>query len=489
MTNPATNSLPLRQRRRAKIVATIGPASETPERLRQLIEAGIDVARLNFSHGDRKDHARVIEHIRSISKELDRPVALLQDLQGPKIRIGDLPNGGIDLKSGDPFTLTTEAISGSQTSTSITYPALPNEVKTNDEFLLSDGLLRFRVESVDNTEVHCRVLDGGHLRSRAGVNLPGIKLSVPALTDKDRADLEFGIDQQVDFIALSFVRHAADIVELKNLLAAAKADIPVIAKLEKPEAVEDNLEDILAVTDAVMVARGDLGVELSPERVPFLQKTIIQKAAHFKKPVITATQMLESMIDNPRPTRAEASDVANAVFDGTDAVMLSGETATGDYPVESVRMMDRIVREAERHVADRYERRAAEELPIDFPDAIAKTACQAAADIDAKAIVACTQSGFTALLISNQRPSTPILAFTPATKIYHRLCLYWGIVPKLLLDFVPETETMITRIDAVLDRKELVQHGDSLVIIAGTPATHEGATNLMKLHRVGETFA
>lgn len=488
MTNSAPDSGPLLQRR-AKIVATIGPASAAPDRLRKLIEAGIDIARLNFSHGTHQDHAQVIKHIRSISQELDRPVALLQDLQGPKIRIGDLPGGGIDLKIDDPFMLTTEAISGDQSRASITYLALPNDVDEGDTFLLSDGLLRFQVESIDHSEVHCRVLNDGHLRSRVGVNLPGIELSMPALTDKDRVDLEFGIAQQVDFIALSFVRRAADIVELKDLLAAANADIPVIAKLEKPEAVEENLDAILAATDAVMVARGDLGVELEPERVPFLQKTIIQQAAHFKKPVITATQMLESMVDNPRPTRAEVSDVANAVFDGTDAVMLSAETASGKYPIESVRMMDKIIRDAESHIPDRHERRADEELPIDFSNATAQAACRAAADIEAKAIVACTQSGFTALLISNQRPSTPILAFTPHTRIYHRLCLYWGIVPKLLLNFVPDNEKMIAKIDTILAREHFVRPDDSLVIISGTPVTHQGATNLMKLHRVGETSA
>ena len=486
MTNSATDNLD--KYRRAKIVATIGPASESPERLRELIEAGVDIARLNFSHGDHAGHTQVVQHIRSISEELNRPVALLQDLQGPKIRIGDLPGGGIDLKTDDPFTLTTEGDDGSQTRASITYQPLPNDVEVDDEFLLSDGLLKFKVESIDNTEVHCRVLNGGHLRSRAGVNLPGIKLSAPALTDKDREDLKFGIEQEVDFIALSFVRRADDIKELKDLLAAENADIPIIAKLEKPEAVEDedNLDAILKATDAVMVARGDLGVELSPERVPFLQKTIIQKAARAKKPVITATQMLESMIENPRPTRAEASDVANAVFDGTDAVMLSGETATGDYPAESVSMMDSIVRDAESHSDFRHDHLTNAPSSIDFPNAIARAACQAAAGIKAEAIVVSTESGSTALLISNQRPSTPILALTPNKNIYRRLCLYWGIIPHIL-EFDPKTEEMVDKVETALLRDKLIQRGQPVVITAGYPAMQVGSTNLMKLHRVDES--
>jgi pyruvate kinase len=475
--------------RRAKIVCTIGPSTRSPERLRELMEAGMDVARLNFSHGNHADHARLMADLRQLSRELGRPLAILQDLRGPKIRVGELEAGFVELQTGQSLVLTTEKVKGNSSRVSTSYQQLPQDVHQGDEILLNDGLLRLVVKQVGQGEVECRVVDGGILRAGAGINLPGVELSAPSLTEKDHLDLAFGMAQGVDFVALSFVRQAADIVQLKEILERAGSPIPVVAKLEKPQAI-DALDDILQVADGVMVARGDLGVELSPERVPFIQKTIIRKAFRAQVPVITATQMLESMIAHPRPTRAEASDVANAVFDGTDAVMLSGETAVGQYPVEAVRMMDRIVREAERHATFTPERRrrAEQDRPLSFPDAMADAAGRVAADLKAAAIIAFTQSGFTARLISKYRPSTPIIAFTPNERVFRCLCLYWGVQPRHAL-FIEDTDQMIEAVDARLRREGLIREGDRLVILAGTPSTHSGTTNLMRLHLAGQRLS
>ncbi len=472
--------------RRAKIVCTIGPASRSPDALRQLIGAGMNVARLNFSHGSHADHAGVIADLRRIAGEMGRPLAILQDLQGPKIRLGTLRDGAVDLHRGARFTLTTEDIEGDAERASTTYKALPADVREGDDILLSDGLLRLVVDEVTQTEVACTVVDGGHLRQRAGINLPGAELSVPSMTEKDLADLAFGVEQGVDWVALSFVRSAADIIALKVELARLHADVCVVAKLEKPQAIKA-LDAIVDATDAVMVARGDLGVEMSPERVPFIQKTIIRACTAVGKPVITATQMLESMIENPRPTRAEASDVANAVFDGTDAVMLSGETAMGAYPIEAVRMMDRIVCEAERNVAAQPEqrRRARRVAPLSFSDAIAEAAGQVAADTQAAAIVAFTQSGFSAELIARSRPQTPIYAFTPNERVQRRLCLHWGVEPRLSA-YVERTQDMIEVVEERLVSEEHIRVGDSLVFLAGMPSNRPGTTNTLRLHRVGE---
>jgi len=477
------------QERRVKIVCTIGPGTRAPERLRELIEAGMDVARLNFSHGTHADHAQIIADVRRLARELDRPVAILQDLQGPKIRIGRLRGGRAELEAGSRFVLTAEDVEGDSTRVAVSYAGLPQDVQVGDPILLSDGLLRLEVVAVGDTEVECAVVDGGELRDRAGINLPGAEFGVPSLTEKDRADLEFGIEQEVDFVALSFVRRAQDIAELKEFLAPAGARVEVIAKLEKPQAIEA-LDEILQVADGVMVARGDLGVEMSPERVPFIQKMIIERAALFQVPVIIATQMLEWMIEHPRPTRAEASDVANAVFDGTDAVMLSGETSIGRYPLEAVRMMDRIVREAEKHISFLPERRhrPLPEIAAIFPNATAEAACRAAADIRAVAIVAFTESGFTARLISKHRPPTPIIAVTPHQHVRRRLCLYWGVTPRKS-EFIEGTDRMIREIDTSLRREGVVRTGDCLVIVAGMPTGQTGTTNLMRLHRAGDPLA
>jgi len=468
--------------RRAKIVCTIGPASR--DRLGELIAAGMDVARLNFSHGEHGEYARIVADIRQLARDQGRTVAILQDLQGPKIRTGRHVDGPLQLAAGQTFTITTAEVAGTAQQVSTTYEPLPRDVAAGDEILLSDGLLRLVVQKVRGAEVVCEVVNGGVLRERAGINLPGVDLSVPSMTAKDRADLAFGIAQEVDYVALSFVRRAEDMAALQAILKQAPVPIAAVAKLEKPQAIEV-LDDIIAVSDAVMVARGDLGVELSPERVPSVQKSIIRAAVQAGKPVITATQMLESMIENPRPTRAEASDVANAVLDGTDAVMLSGETAVGQYPVEAVQMMERIVREAERGLQLSPERRRrGDELPLSFPDAIAEAAGRVAADTHAAAIVAFTQSGFTARLISKHRPAHPIFAFTARTHVLSRLSLNWGVYPRYA-EFVADTDEMVARVDAMLREEGLVQQGDNLVILAGMPPTQQGTTNLLRLHRVG----
>lgn len=472
--------------RRAKIVCTIGPASHSPDVLRALVDAGMDVARLNFSHGSHADHAVVVADLRRIADEAGRPLAILQDLQGPKIRLGMLQGGAVQLGTGARFVLTTEEIEGDADRASTTYKALPSDVTQGDDILLSDGLLRLRVDGVNGEDITCTVVDGGHLRQRAGINLPGAELSVPSMTEKDLADLAFGVEQGVDWVALSFVRSAADVDALKAELARLQADAGVIAKLEKPQAI-DALDDIVDAADAIMVARGDLGVEMSPERVPFIQKTIIRACAAAGKPVITATQMLESMIENPRPTRAEASDVANAVFDGTDAVMLSGETAMGAHPIHAVQMMHRIVSEAERNVAAQPEmrRRARREAALSFSDAIAEAAGQVAADTKAAAIVAFTQSGFSAKLIARSRPQTRIYAFTPHRRVQRRLCVHWGLEPRYAA-YLERTQDMIEVVEQQLLEEGIVRAGDSLVFLAGMPSNRPGTTNMLRLHTVGD---
>lgn len=474
--------------RRAKIVATIGPASRSPKDLRALLEAGIDVARLNFSHGSHANHRQVFDDLRRLSAELDRPLAILQDLQGPKIRIGTLTNGSVHLDAGADITLTTATAPGTAQLISTPYQELPDVVSPGDDILLSDGLIRLQVASADGERVECRVIEGGTLRERAGMNLPGTGGHAPSLTDKDIEDLAFGLQLGVDYVALSFVRRAADVLDLKGRIKAAGSHAAVVAKLEKPQAIDD-LDAILDAADVVMIARGDLGVELSPERVPFVQKEIIRRAATKRVPVITATQMLESMVEHPRPTRAEASDVANAIVDGTDAVMLSGETAIGVNPPGVVRMMDRIVVEAESH-ADYLlhlgRRRRSEDGVASFDGAAAEAACGAAADIDARAILACTQSGFTARLVSKFRPRTPILAFTPHAHVYRQIALFWGVQPRLS-EFIASTSAMIDAVDALLLEEGFTQSGDALVFLAGTPPTQTGSTNLMKLHVAGSS--
>lgn len=469
--------------RRARIVATLGPASSSPDIIEELIRAGMSVARLNFSHGNHETHLKALKNIREISKKLKVPVAVLQDLQGVKIRTGTLKDRNpVKLSEGDQFVITTSKVEGNASIVSTSYSDLPRDVRPDDRILLSDGLIELVVESISETEVICRVVSGGLLRENQGVNIPGAEITAPALTEKDLEDLEFGIQNKVDYIALSFVRRPEDVLQLKEKLAEKKADIPIIAKLEKPSAIE-SLDSILDVCEGVMVARGDLGVEMSPEKVPIIQKKVIWSANRKNRLVITATQMLESMIHNPRPTRAEASDVANAVFDGTDALMLSGETAAGEHPVEAVRMMAKIIDQAELMPAEYRPPRTERGRVLEFPEAVCDAAYHASKAIHARAIVAFTQSGSTARLISKYRPDTDIFAFTPSQRIVSRMCLYWGVHPIRMRE-ISNVDELIEESEKMLLKLQLVRPGDNLIILTGAPIMEKGHTSLMKLHSV-----
>ncbi len=466
--------------RKAKIVCTLGPASRSPEMIDALMRAGMDVARLNFSHGTHEEHAATIANLRAVSGRHEKPLAILADLQGPKIRTGLLESGAtVKLRSGQRFTITTVNIRGNAQRVSTSYKRLPREVRKGDRILLSDGLIELRVLASRGKNVHCKVINGGELGQNKGINLPGVKLRVSALTAKDRADLKFALSQGVNYIAVSFVRRAADVAAAKAAIARAGRDTPVIAKLEKPEAIE-NLDDILRVTDGVMVARGDLGVEMSPEKVPVVQKQIITRCREFRLPVITATQMLESMTHNPRPTRAEASDVANAIFDGTDAVMLSAETASGDYPRESVAMMDRIIREAEA-VPRPPDRRRQGLLSV--AETISDSIVHAAGELQMKVIAVFTETGSTARLISKYRPRCPIIAFSPNQETRRRLGLLWGVLPRRI-DHVKDIDSLAAAAEDRLREEKLVARGDVVGVVAGTPLGTKGTTNFMKLHTV-----
>ena len=451
--------------------------------IRRLIQAGMDVARLNFSHGTHETHARTIAMLHAAAAEFGKTIGILADLQGPKIRTSALAGGGtVMLRAGQQFTITTAKILGDSTRVSTTFRPLPREVKSGDRILLSDGLLELRVEKVSGSDVVCRVVNGGPLGEHKGINLPGVKLRVPALTEKDRQDLRFALAHGADYIAASFVRRAEDVLLAKALIRRAKKDTPVIAKLEKPEAIE-NLEEILRVSDAVMVARGDLGVEMSPEKVPVVQKNIIARAREFRRPVITATQMLESMTQNPRPTRAEASDVANAIFDGSDAVMLSAETASGKYPIESVSMMARIVQEAESSIQE-FPRPASPQEQLKVAETVAELVCHASRELHMKLIAVFTHSGFTARLVSRYRPLVPIVAFSPEAETRRRMSLYWGVTSRDISD-MKKIDGLTALAEKRLLEDRLVKRGDVIGIVAGTPMGIRGTTNFMKFHVIG----
>ena len=470
--------------RRTKIVATIGPASRDRSVLQRLAEAGMDVARLNFSHGEHQDHLAVMKTVREIAARLDQPLALLQDLSGPKIRTGKLAGGQpVALRDGERIVITTdETIEGTERRISTTYDPLPRDVQPGDKILLDDGNLELRVVSTSEQEVACEILHGGTLRPNKGMNLPGVRLSTPALTEKDRRDLDFGIRQGVDYVALSFVRQAADVEEVKALVRSMGATTPVIAKIEKREAVDD-LPQILDAADGVMVARGDLGVELSTEEVPTLQKRIIEMANGAGKVVITATQMLESMIEHARPTRAEASDVANAILDGTDGIMLSAETASGRFPVESVETMARIAGYTERHYGSlRSPSRVTGGTASMVARSLARVANTVAEELDCKLIVAFTESGSTARLVSSYRPRAPIAAVTFNEDTYRRLVLWWGIVP-VKSQFAATTDEMIVAGEDLLKQRGLVRPGDTILMLAGQSHT-AGATNMLRVHTI-----
>ena len=469
--------------RRAKIVCTIGPASNTESALRMLMHAGMDVARLNFSHGSHEDHAKIIETLRRMASSEGRTICILQDLQGPKIRTGALRgHQPVTLNSGARVTITTRDVEGTADLISTTFKDLPREMKPGSRILLSDGRIELRVKAVRGEDIECEVINGGTLAEHQGINLPGAALSIPALTEKDRKDLEFGIKHGVDLVALSFVRSASDIRTARGIIAARNSDIPVFAKLEKPQAL-DHLEEILEAADGVMVARGDLGVEMPPEKVPVIQKYVIRRAAEWRKPVIIATQMLESMIENPRPTRAEASDVANAIFDGTDAVMLSGETASGRYPLEAVQMMAKIVVEAEENWAEFMQPRRREHRRLSVSETICESIAHAAEDLDMAAIAVFTETGNTARMLSKHRPRSRIYAFSHMPAVCNRMNLLWGVQP-VRRDHALSSEDMLSTAEQELLRSGRVKSGDVLGVVAGTQMA-SGSTNFMRLHVVG----
>jgi pyruvate kinase len=466
--------------RRTKIVATLGPASNSPEVIRRLITAGMDVARLNFSHGTREDHARVIASLRSIAKELDMPVTILQDLQGPKIRVGTLPAGSTTLTPHAMVSLVPEAdYTAEETEIPVDYPDLADSAQSGMRVLLDDGLLELEIVEVIGRVLRCRVIEGGTLKSRKGVNFPQLTLPMPSLTEKDVADVEFGVEQKVDWVSLSFVRTAADVRSLKEILAAKGSSAPVIAKIEKPQAL-DNLDEILAEVNGIMVARGDLGVEVRPEKVPMLQKQIIEKCNRLGLPVITATQMLESMIRDPRPTRAEASDVANAIIDGTDAVMLSGESAVGAFPVRAVEMMARIASEVEAKIDFKsYPAGARTDA-----DAVGEAATAVAGVLDLSAIVVLTTTGYTARFVAAQRAKVPLVAITTDPAAYHALNLFWGVKPLLVSALGDNFEELIANAEATLRTRSLIRAGDKILVIGGVPVGVPQGSNFLKVHTV-----
>jgi len=470
---------------RTKIVCTLGPASDDPSAIRAFVAAGMAVARINFSHGTHEEQARRIETVRRVASERGCPVAFLADLQGPKLRVGLLPADGMPLIEGEIVIVRDQASATDPAIIPLPHPEVLRDVRPGDRVLLDDGLLELQVLDSDGQQVSARVVTGGVLTSRKGLSLPHASLKMPSVTEKDKADAAFALEQKADYFALSFVRCSDDVQQLRSWLQERGADTPIIAKIEKPEAL-DCIEEILAASDGLMVARGDLGVEAPPEEVPIAQKRIIRACNQARKPVITATQMLDSMIRNPRPTRAEASDVANAILDGSDAIMLSGETAVGRYPIESVRTMARIAQVTERSMP--YADWLVQSLHTgtrSVTDAMGQVACELASDLDAKAIITSTVSGSTARRVASHRPITPIIAPTPSLATYRQMALVWGVEP-LLVDEFADTEAMIVTVMEAARARGLVQDGELVIITAGVPLGGAGLTNLLKVHRVGE---
>jgi pyruvate kinase len=469
---------------RAKIVCTLGPATSTPEQIHELVAAGMDVARLNMSHGTHADHERSYRLVREAADDTGHGVGIVADLQGPKIRLDTFAAGAVVVETGKQFTITTRDVPGDATTCGTTYDGLPADVGPGDPILVDDGKVRLRVVSVDGDDVLTEVEVGGRLSDHKGINLPGVAVSVPALSEKDIEDLRFALHLSVDFVALSFVRSAKDVEDVRRVMREEGVLVPVIAKIEKPQAV-DNIDEVVDAFDAFMVARGDLGVECPAEEVPFIQKRLITKARRNAKPVIVATQMLESMISSPAPTRAEASDVANAVLDGADAVMLSGETSVGEYPLEAVRTMTRIVTATERHGLPHMT--ALDWQPRTRGGVIAKAAAEVAERVEAKYLVAFTQSGDSARRLSRYRGRVPILAFTPEAKVRSQLSLTWG-VETFKTDPVEHTDEMVRQVDEALLEIGRVEEGDLVVIIAGSPPGIPGSTNALRIHRMGDAI-
>ncbi|HEX8546302.1 MAG TPA: pyruvate kinase [Cytophagaceae bacterium] len=463
--------------KKTKIIATVGPACNTKEKLWELVQAGANIFRLNFSHGTHEQHLQVIKHIRDLNQQYNANISILQDLQGPKIRTNDVENNGVELVNGEKIIITKEHCLGTKHKISTSYQSLTSDVKTGDAILIDDGKIELKVLTTQNGEVTAEIIYGGLLKSKKGINLPNTNVSEPSLTEKDRKDLIFGIENDLDWIALSFVRRAEDLVELKDIIKAAGKDIKVVSKIEKPEAI-DNIDSIIAESDAVMVARGDLGVEILMEEVPMLQKMIVKKCNLAGIPVIIATQMMESMITNPRPTRAETNDVANAIIDGADTVMLSAETASGDYPVLTVQSMSRICSSVEKQ-ADIYNKNADEDDST-FSDSVIATACSLANHVNAKAIIGLTQSGYTAYRIASHRPKSNILIITPNRALLTRLSLVWGVKALYYDNFVSTDET-IEGIKDMLVKEGYLKSGDVYVTTAGMPFTKNTGTNTLKL--------
>lgn len=474
--------------RRTKIVSTIGPASESVEMLSALFEKGVNVARLNFSHGTYEDHAARIRNIREASKKTGKMVAIMLDIKGPKIRTGMIENDKVELQEDAMITLTTEEVLGTAERVSISYKGLPEDVQPGSRLLIDDGLIGLIVEKLEGSEIHCRIVNGGILKNRKGINAPGVRLRIPSVTEKDIADIKFGIEQGVDFIAASFVRKASDVLDVRRVLEEGNARMDIIAKIEAEEAL-DKLDEILEVADGLMVARGDLGVEIPTEEVPLWQKVMIEKCNRIGKPVITATQMLDSMERNPRPTRAEASDVANAIFDGTDAIMLSGESAAGKYPILAVETMARIAERAEQALRDGIvpaKQRKWEGQGV--TDSLSHAAASIAKELGAKAIVTPTESGFTARMVSKCRPESIIVALTPNEAVARRLCLLNSVFPAVVKESTTTDEMLETAVEGSL-KTGLVKHGDLVVITAGVPVGQPGTTNLLKIHTIGDVAA
>ena len=476
--------------RRAKIVATLGPASSTEATFRQLVRAGLDVARLNFSHGSHEQKSELIAMVRKVAKEEGKPICILADLQGPKIRTGKLvDHKPVCLVAGQQLVITPETIEGTIERVSTVFTTLAENLKAGDQILLSDGLIELRVVEIVGADVVTEIVNGGMLGENKGINLPGVAIKVPSLTEKDEIDLEFCLKAGADTVAVSFVQNAEDVLYVKRRIKELGSDAWVIAKLEKPQAV-DHLDSILEAADAIMVARGDLGVEVPPERVPAIQKHIIRRAAEYRKPVITATQMLESMIENPRPTRAETSDVANAIYDGSDAVMLSAESAAGKYPVESVEMMSKIIVETEKQMHESGQRLSPRHAAdgkrtfLTVPETICECMAHSAQDLDLAAIAIFTESGNTARLLSKYRPDSPIFALSPFEEVVHRSMMLWGTVGIHCERFVG-TDTLVMMAEEILDQRGYLKPGQVVGIVAGT-ATKTGATNFMRLHRAGD---
>ena len=475
--------------RKTKIVCTIGPASRDLNTLRQLVDAGMDVARLNLSHGDLADHAENVRRIRHVAEQTGKPIAIQADLQGPKLRVGTMQESGVWLTAGEKATFTTRTLVGTTPEEiPVQNQRFPEIVQPGDRILLDDGQIECEVLSTSQHDVHCRCHTTAVLHSNKGINLPGASLDLPTLTEKDREDLAHVLDWGVDWIALSFARTAQGVQQTKDLireLVGPEAQVPLMAKIEKPDAL-DNIDAIIAASDAVMVARGDLGIEIAPEKVPMAQKRIIEKCNQVGIPVITATQMLESMIRHRRPTRAEASDVANAILDGTDAIMLSAETSIGKYPVEAVRTMVRIAHEVERQQTELPIRPFgvnAENINFAIGDAVGRAASETARNLDASALICPTASGYTARIMSRYRPRPPIIAITPSARVQRTLMLYWGVTP-LLAPRTDNTDQMISYALEAAGERKLVQAGDIVVITAGAAQSKPGTTNLMRVDRI-----